>query len=141
MTMAPKLPNRSITVPTPGAGQSNIDANIGGAALEAKVNALDPFQDPFGGVQYLNNLIQESLKVIDPSRQNYKRNPRFGNEAAPYVNFNFGATMQARGFTLDETLKKSDQFPRLTTGKRDPKEDRDAVANGYFYAESRVRRR
>ena len=138
--LRPEAKNRSLAIPIPGAGKSNIDANINEANIEAKVNALDPFQDPFGVVQYLNNLSQESLKVTDSARQNYKRNPRF-KKSAPYGNFNFGATMQARGFSLDDTLRKSDQFQRLTSGHRDPQEDVQDVANGYLYAQARSRRR
>jgi RHS repeat-associated protein len=121
------------TVPATGPGASVLNENIAEAASEAAVNAADPFQDPLGAIGYLNNLYQNSARVIDPSRQNYKKNPLFPG-SAPYGNFNFGATMQARGFSLKATLWYSNAFQRITTRRADPAEDVADVTNGYNYA-------
>lgn len=119
--------------PSPGPGKPTIDRNIADAQLDAKVNALDPFQDPFGIIGTLNNLEQLSINVTTASRQNYKANPAYRGSAA-YGNFNFGATMQARGFSLNTTLNGSNAFQRLATGRADPPEDIADVTNGYNYA-------
>ena len=131
----PQNNNQCPPPPTPGAGQSTINQNIADAQLDARVNALDPFQDPFGAVQYLNNLSDESFNVTSATSQNYKANPVFRGSAA-YGNFNFGATMQARGFSLQGTLRYSNAFQRLTTGRADPPEDVRDVTNGYKYAQN-----
>lgn len=122
-------------IPSPGPGKATLDSNIAKASLDAKVNAEDPFKDPFGIIDNFNNLQQLTLNVIDSSKENYKANPAYPGSAA-YGNFNFGATMQARGYSLSTTLWGSNAFQRLTTGRADPPEDVRDVTNGYKYAQA-----
>ncbi|MBX9815877.1 MAG: hypothetical protein K2X76_14345 [Sphingomonas sp.] len=129
----PQSGNQCPVPPSPGPGKATIDRNIADARLDAKVNALDPFQDPLGIARNLNNLGQLAANVTNASRQNYKANPAYPGSAA-YGNFNYGATMQARGYSLETTLKGSNAFQRLTTLRADPAEDVRDVTNGYNYA-------
>ena len=118
------------TPPQPGAGKAAIDANIATARQQAADNRNNP-----AAIDYLANLRDESFEVIDPRSQNYKKNPRYPGYAA-YGNFNFGATMRARGFSLQDALRYSNAFQRLTTGRPDPHEDVVDVTNGYIYAQN-----
>ena len=116
--------------PRPGAGKAAIDANIAAARRQAADNRNNP-----AAIDYLANLEDESFEVVDPKSQNYKKNPKYPG-SAPYGNFNFGATMQARGFSSQEALRYSNAFQRLTTGRPDPREDIADVTNGYRYAQN-----
>ncbi len=44
--------------------------------------------------------------------------------------------MQARGFSLQGTLRYSNAFQRITTGRADPPEDVRDVTKGYKYAQN-----
>jgi len=122
-------------IPSPGPGKPVLDHNINEASTDHKVNTQDPFQDPWGATRYMNDLIQESMNVVNANQQNYKANPSFPGSAA-YGNFNFGAGMAARGFSLNETLGYSDTFQKLTTFHGDPPEDVQQVSDGYNYAKN-----
>jgi hypothetical protein len=77
------------------------------------------------------NLVGQSYRVV--TDQNYKADPRYRG-SAPFGNFNFGATFQARGFSLEDTLAYSNSFQLMTTDRYDPPEDIADVTNGYNYA-------
>jgi hypothetical protein len=111
-------------IPTPGAGKDSLDANIRNAQKRW------PFNSPLAfGTGSMFDLLEQSEVVT--SSQNYKS---FIEGAAAYGNFNYGATMQARGFSLAETLEWSDTFQVATTKRSDPPEDVRDVTNGYQYA-------
>lgn len=116
--------------PRPGPGRMVLNANIAAARQQAADNRNNP-----AAMDYLANLEDESFAVVDPKSQNYKKNPKYPGSAA-YGNFNFGATMQARGFSLADALRYSNAFQRLTTGRADPREDITDVTNGYRYAQN-----
>jgi RHS repeat-associated protein len=126
----PQNNNTCPAPPSPGAGKSAIDQNIADAQQEAADNYNNP-----AAIDYLANLEDEILVVVDSHSQNYKANPRYSGSAA-YGNFNFGATMQARGFSLGAALSYSNAFQRITTGRADPPEDVRDVTNGYKYAQN-----
>ena len=108
-------------IPTRGPGKATLDRNI----KDARVAAAGQNR----GTIY--NLFAQSLLVI--TSQNYKVNPNYPG-SAPFGNFNFGATFQARAFSLEQTLAFSNTFQILTTRRNDPPEDIAAVTNGYNYA-------
>lgn len=122
--------NQCPAPPSPGAGKSAINQNIAEAQRQAADNRNNP-----AAIDSLANLEDESWEVINSHSQNYKANPRYPGSAA-YGNFNFGATMQARGFSLGATRWYSNAFQRLTTGRADPPEDVRDVTNGYRYAQN-----
>jgi hypothetical protein len=98
--------------PTPGAGKTAIDKNIAVARAQAAENRSNP-----ASIDYLANLRDESLEVTDAKAQNYKKNPKYPGCAA-YGNFNFGATMQARGFSLQGALRYFKCLPTSYDGPR-----------------------
>jgi hypothetical protein len=116
--------------PTPGPRKKAVDQNIARAKQDAAEN-----HENLMAIDHLTNLEDESLEVTDASSQNYKANPKYRGSAA-YGNFNFGATMQARGFSLATALRYSNAFQWITTGHGDPKEDIKDVTNGYTYAKN-----
>jgi RHS repeat-associated protein len=115
----PEMPNCP-KPPTPGPGKTMLNRNI----KDARTARL-----PREGAIY--NLVRQSYRVI--TDQNYKNNPKYRG-SAPFGNFNFGATFQAQGFSLEDTLEFSNTFQILTTGRNDPIEDVNDVKNDYNYA-------
>jgi uncharacterized protein RhaS with RHS repeats len=119
-------PSQCPPVPTPGPGKKELDQNIDNAGK------WWPHSSPFAyGTGSIFDLIEEAGWVT--TGQNYKA---FIKGAAAFGNFNFGATMQARGFSLTETLEWSDTFQVLSTRRNDPPEDIRDVTKGYKYAQN-----
>jgi RHS repeat-associated protein len=114
-------------IPSVGPGKAALDKNIRDAR-NARAPSYRRGETQAGG---LKNLIGQSYRVV--TDQNYKVDPRYRG-SAPFGNFNFGATFQARGFSLEQTLAFSNTFQLLTTGRNDPAEDVADVTNGYNYS-------
>ena len=111
--------------PSPGPGKATLDRNIRDARAAVPGSRAGPQK---GGMY---NLVGQSYRVV--TDQNYKADPRYRG-SAPFGNFNFGATFQARGFSLEDTLAYSNSFQLMTTDRYDPPEDIADVTNGYNYA-------
>ena len=122
----PSSPQKNCPAPpSPGPGKATLDRNIRDARAAVPGSRAGPQK---GGMY---NLVGQSYRVV--TDQNYKADPRYRG-SAPFGNFNFGATFQARGFSLEDTLAYSNSFQLMTTDRYDPPEDIADVTNGYNYA-------